>query len=216
MTAGTLGALSAAAATVGALHSLAPDHWVPFAAVARARGWSGARTARVTVLSGFGHVTVSVAIGLLVLFAGLEAMAAAGERLEALAPFLLIAFGLVYGLWGLRRAAGRHMHGHVHAHYDHVHEPSRRSAWTLFVLFSLDPCVAVIPFIVAAAPLGARAVLALVLAYEAATIGTMVALVASARAGARVVRAPWLDHYGDAVAGALIAATGVTVVVLGI
>ena len=37
-------ALALAAASVGALHSVAPDHWVPFAALARARGWSAWKT----------------------------------------------------------------------------------------------------------------------------------------------------------------------------
>ena len=94
----SFGALAATAATVGSLHSIAPDHWVPFAAVARARGWSTARTARVTLLCGFGHVTVSVILGLLALGLGLEVLHVIGARLESLAGLLLIGFGLLYGL----------------------------------------------------------------------------------------------------------------------
>jgi nickel/cobalt transporter (NicO) family protein len=203
------------AATVGALHSLAPDHWVPFAAVARARGWSSARTARVTLACGFGHVTVSVLMGLLGLLVGLEALEALGHRLEALAGVLLVAFGAAYALWGLRRAAGRRWHGHAHAHYDHVHDVSATSAWALFLLFSADPCVAVIPLMLAAASLGATHVAGLVAVYELATLAAMVGLVLPAHAGARVLRARWLDAYGDAAAGVLIAATGVVVSALG-
>ena len=44
----------------------------------------------------------------------------------------------------------------------------------------------------------------------------MVALVLPARAGASRLRAPWLDRYGDAVAGALIAVIGLAVGALGI
>jgi nickel/cobalt exporter len=55
--------LALAAVTVGSLHSLAPDHWVPFAALARAERWSTGRTAWVTLLCGLGHVTVSVLLG---------------------------------------------------------------------------------------------------------------------------------------------------------
>ena len=57
-------ALVAAAVTVGSMHTIAPDHWVPFAAIARAERWSARRTALITMLCGFGHVTVSVALGL--------------------------------------------------------------------------------------------------------------------------------------------------------
>ena len=121
----------------------------------------------------------------------------------------------LYGAWGLRRALGRRVHGHPHIHYDHVHDPSRLTAWSLFLLFSADPCVAVIPLIFATAPLGAAKVVALVVVYEVATLGAMVALVLPARAGAQVIRAGWVDHYGDAVAGALIAAVGLVVARLG-
>ena len=49
-------ALALAAASVGALHSVAPDHWVPFAALARARRWSAWRTARITLACGLGYL----------------------------------------------------------------------------------------------------------------------------------------------------------------
>lgn len=208
--------LAGAAASVGALHTLAPDHWVPFAALARAQNWSAAKTARITFLCGFGHVTVSALLGLLALLFGRAIFERAGARMEAVAGVLLVGFGLAYGVWGLRRAAGRRVHGHAHAHYDHVHEASRTTAWSLFLLFSADPCVAVIPLLFAAAPLGTAKTVGLVLLYEAATIGTMVALVLPARAGLERLRFPWLDHWGDAVAGGLIAATGVVVMALGI
>jgi nickel/cobalt transporter (NicO) family protein len=208
--------LAGAAVTVGSLHTLAPDHWVPFAAIARAQKWSAARTARITLLCGFGHVTVSAFLGLLGLLFGRAIFERAGARMEAVAGILLVGFGLAYGVWGMRRAAGRRLHGHAHAHYDHVHNPSKTTAWSLFLLFSADPCVAVIPLLFAAAPLGTTPTVGIVILYEAATIATMIALVLPARAGFQRLRFPWLDHWGDAVAGGLIAVTGVVVIVLGI
>jgi nickel/cobalt exporter len=212
---GLFGALAALAASVGALHSLAPDHWVPFAAVARARGWSAGRTARVTLLCGFGHVSASVILGLVALVLGREVFAALGARLESLAGVLLVAFGLLYGLWGLRHTLGEQLHGHSHRHYDHVHDPSRITVLGLFLLFTADPCVAVMPIMLAAAPLGAVKLTTLVLVYEIATLAAMVGLVLPARAGVNVIRAHWIDRYGDAVAGATIAAVGVLVLSLG-
>ena len=64
--------LVVAAATVGSVHTVAPDHWVPFAAVARAGRWSAARTALVTALCGLGHVTVSALLGLASAWFGLN------------------------------------------------------------------------------------------------------------------------------------------------
>lgn len=216
MSGGLFLTLAGAAAGVGALHTLAPDHWVPFAALARAQRWSAAKTARITVLCGFGHVTVSALLGLLGLVFGRAIFEKAGARMEAVAGILLVGFGLAYGGWGMRRAAGRRVHGHAHVHYDHVHDASKSTAWSLFLLFSADPCVAVIPLLFAAAPLGTAPTVGIVLLYEAATIATMIVLVLPARAGFERLRFPWLDHWGDAVAGGVIAATGLAVMALGI
>lgn len=207
--------LAVAAATVGALHTAAPDHWVPFAALARARGWSARRTAGVTLLCGFGHVTVSALFGLLGLVFGLAFVESLAGRIGSLAPPLLVGFGVAYALWGLRRTVAPRVHGHSHASYDHVHDPSGASVRGLFLLFCADPCVAVLPLMLAAAAGGFARVLAIVLVYEAATLATMLLFVLPARAGARALRAPWLDRYGDAVAGAVIAAVGIAVLGLG-
>jgi hypothetical protein len=208
--------LAGAAVSVGALHTLAPDHWVPFAAISRTQKWSAGRTARITILCGFGHVTVSALLGVLGLLFGRAIFERAGARMEAVAGILLVGFGLAYGIRGARRAAGTRVHGHAHPHYDHVHDAARTTAWSLFVLFSVDPCVAVIPLLFAAAPLGTAPTVGIVLLYEAATLGTMIVLVLPARAGYERLHVPWLDHWGDAVAGGIIASTGVVVMALGI
>jgi ABC-type nickel/cobalt efflux system permease component RcnA len=226
--------LLAAAVSVGSLHTIAPDHWVPFAALSRARHWSTPRTIVVTVACGLGHVTVSALLGVAALLFGLQLLQSFAEQMESLAGLLLIGFGLAYGLWGWRRAASGRLHAHVHAHghvhwhphpghghgHPHLHgtddaAASRLTAWGLFLLFSADPCVAVIPVLFAAAPLGLFKALTIVLAYELATILTMVALVLPARAAAQSVRGAWIARYGDATAGAVIVAVGLLVAVLG-
>lgn len=207
--------IALAAATVASLHTIAPDHWMPIAALARTQGWSTGRTARVTALCGLGHVTTSVALGLLGVGFGLELIQTFGTRLESFAGLLLIAFGVGYGLWGLRHAAA-HLHGHHHHRYDHVHEPDRATPWTLFLVYLADPCVAILPLMVAAAPLGWAALTAIVILYELTTTLTMVVLVLPARSAARTfVRGDWVHRYGDAAAGAFIAVVGITVTLLG-
>jgi hypothetical protein len=198
--------LALAAASVGALHSLAPDHWVPIAAVSRARGWSARRTARVALTCGFGHVTVSVALGLAALVTGEAAVRGLGDRSGAIASSLLIAFGVLYAAWGARHVLHRHRH---------AREREPATAWALFLVYCADPCVAVVPILIAAAPLSRAATLGIVVVYEAATIATMVVLTAIARAGAGVVRGAWVERWGDAAAGLLIVLTGVVVLLLG-
>ena len=177
-------------------------------------------------------MTGSVALGLLGLLFGLELLQRFGQRMESISGLLLIGFGLAYGAWGLNRTLRARAHEHAHAH-GHVHahrhvlspQPSALSpssvhrpltAWTLFLLFSADPCVAVIPLLFAAAPLGWPSILAVVLAYETATIGTMIALVLPARAAAQTIQGAWVDRWGDAFAGGVVVGIGVVVMTLGI
>lgn len=218
---GSAWTLILAAATVGALHTMAPDHWMPFAALARARGWTPTRIARTTILCGFGHVTVSALLGIAALSVGLSLAELIGGRLANLAPALLMLFGTAYMIWGIRRSLRRdplaptHAHDHHHAHGHHNHDHGL-TEWSLFLLFSADPCVAVIPMIIASTGAGWHTVAAVVVAYELATIATMVLLVTIAHAGARKLHTPWLDRFGDAVAGGVIVFVGALVSVLGI
>jgi nickel/cobalt transporter (NicO) family protein len=205
MTSGAVAALTATAAVIGSLHTLAPDHWVPFAALARARGWSTARTARTTFICGFGHVTVSAALGILALVVGLNAVHAMGSHLESYATVLLIGFGLAYMLWGFWRSR-------VHAH---GRPGSNMTEWTLFLVFSADPCVAIIPMIMAASAGGWTAVALVTIAYEIATIATMIILATGMLAGVKRMTLHWADHYGDAVAGGVIVMVGVAMMILG-
>lgn len=207
--------IAAAAVTIATLHALAPDHWMPLAALARAQGWTPARTARIAAGCGFAHVTVSVALGVAGLAFGVRIFERFGTPLESLAGAVLIGFGILYAIWGLRHAAA-HVHGHRHHHYDHVHDPKGIKPWMVFVLFAADPCIAIFPLMFAAAPLGWGYVAAVVCLYEAATILTIVGLVLPARAAAAaVVRGRWMHRYGDAVAGAFIVFVGVAVSILG-
>ena len=227
---GLTAVLAAAAVAVGSLHTLAPDHWVPFAALGRARQWTMRRTIATTAACGLGHVTVSVLLGLLALVFGVEMLDLLGRRMASVASILLIGFGLAYGLIGLRRALGRrladvHDHGGVAHHHPHAHAErhdhhrhdggTAMTAWTLFILFCADPCVAVVPILFAAAPLGALNTALVVGTYEVATIATMVGLVLAAGAATSRVRGRWFDAYGDAAAGGVIAAVGVAVTVIG-
>jgi nickel/cobalt exporter len=224
-------ALLGAAVSIAVVHACAPDHWMPFAALARAERWSTRRTAAITAVCGFGHVSASVLLGLVALLFGRELVERFGHRLESLSGLLLIGFGTAYALWGLRSAvvtpAGHHHHHHHHGRghadaHSHTHAatdrnaPRRSTAVTLFLLFAADPCVAVIPLMFAAAALGWGSVLAVVAAYEAATLATMVLLVLPARAAAGSLRIAWADRYGSAVAGSVVAVVGIAVIVLGV
>ena len=96
------------AATTAAIHTLIPDHWLPFVLVGRARGWSAQTTAMVSGFSAVVHTLLSIGLGLCALRLGVTAASVLGERLERGSGLLLIAFGAVYALWAWRKR------GHFH------------------------------------------------------------------------------------------------------
>ena len=217
----------AAALVVAVIHTAAgPDHYLPFIALARARGWGRVRLVAITGACGLAHVLSSLVLGALGLALGatVGGIEALEEGRGSLAAWVLVAFGLAYGLWGLRRALRRrrgvtlHAHGaegdHVHLHGDHPHShgPGRHeaaSSWGLFLVFVLGPCEPLIPLVfvpASQARWGLAGVTALV--FGAATVGTMLALVLAANAG--LARAPLggLARWAHPLAGAVVAASG--------
>jgi len=221
------------AAAIGLTHTaLGPDHYLPFVMLARARGWSVARTATVTAACGVGHVASSVLLGGVGLIVGVSISGL--ESIEAgrgnLAAWLLVAFGLAYGVWGLRRAARHsrgleaHSHGqhvHLHARGDRPHEHDRpgldgAAFWPLFIVFVLGPCEPLIPLFVLPASRGRWALAALTaLVFGLVTVVTMVALTLLAAAGSKRFDFGPLEKWSHSLAGAIIAASGLAILLLG-
>ena len=125
-----LAVLVGTAAAIGFVHTaLGPDHYLPFIAISKARGWTARKTLLVTAACGVGHVLSSVVLG----FVGIG-LGVALFRLEAIESFrgdaaawLLIAFGFTYLVWGLHKAFRGKQHEHEHSHADglihaHSHE----------------------------------------------------------------------------------------------
>ena len=125
--------LLATAASIGLVHTLlGPDHYVPFIAMSRASRWSMRKTLAITLLCGVGHVLSSALLGLAGVLVGVALFKV--QRIEELrgqiAGWMLLAFGFVYFLWGIRQAVRSRPHSHVHAHadgtvHDHTHLHAR-------------------------------------------------------------------------------------------
>ncbi len=61
------------AATLGVVHTLlGPDHYLPFIVLSKARKWTRTRTLWITFISGVGHVTGSVILGMIGIAMGIS------------------------------------------------------------------------------------------------------------------------------------------------
>ena len=214
--------LAGTAAGIGFIHTiLGPDHYVPFIVMSKARGWSGRKTAIVTSLCGLAHVLSSILLGAVGLFLGIVVFKL--ESIESfrgdLAGWLLIAFGLVYLVWGIRYATRDGAQGHRH---EHSHGPGTRAdqnltPWVLFTIFVLGPCEPLIPLIMyPAAKQSMVAVAAVALLFGATTIATMLASVMASYYGLSRLTLPKAERYLHALAGFTILLCGCAIMFLGL
>jgi sulfite exporter TauE/SafE len=231
--------LAGTAASVGFVHTvIGPDHYLPFIVIGRARQWSLRKTLFVSFLAGLGHILSSVVLGFVGIAVGIAVAKLEGVESfrGTLAAWLLIAFGLAYFVWGLRRAWRNKPHAHAHVHaagepHDHVHtheraehvhvhgtaEKTNLTPWILFTIFVFGPCEPLIPLLMyPAARHNTGGVVLVTAAFGVTTILTMLAIIALSSWGARFVRLGKLERYSHALAGLMIFVSGLTVQFLGL
>ncbi|MBP9212345.1 MAG: hypothetical protein KBF97_06060 [Bacteroidetes bacterium] len=207
------------ALSIGVLHAMAPDHWLPFVVLGKAQQWNGWKTTRVVSLAGLGHVGSSVLITLvgLALGAALEHVNGWEELRADYASMLLIGFGAAYAVWGVYHWK-QHTHEHSE-HHTHVHDGNKAavvSYWTLFALIVFGPCEPLIPLLFASVSYGWMAVASIFLVFGVVTIAMMLLQVHLALLGLSMVRFHFLKDASHIIAGVVIVLTGIAIRVLGI
>lgn len=230
--------LCTTAATIGVVHTLlGPDHYLPFVAMSRAGRWSLRKTLLVTVMCGVGHVLGSIVLGAIGIGIGVAVFRLENiERIRgALAGWMLLAFGVVYFIWGVRRAIRNKPHTHWHGHADgtvhthehrhaadhvHAHDGSETSSkpsvsltpWVLFTIFIFGPCEPFIPVLMVPAAQGSVwGVVLVTFVFALATIVTMTAVVFVTLVSVRSLSFPYLGRLGHALAGIALIACGAAI-----
>jgi len=220
------------AASLGFLHTiLGPDHYIPFIAISKARNWGIKKTLWLTTICGIGHVLGSIIIGFIGVFSGI----ALGkiEVIEShrgnVASYLLIAFGLIYMVYGFRLAYKNKPHEHIHVHRDgtvhthihthkkehsHVHTDKKKkiTPWILFIIFVLGPCEVLIPVLMyPAAQNNYGLLISATLVFAVVTIITMLGMVVLILYSVNFVQFRKIEKFSHALAGFLILICGIAI-----
>lgn len=189
--------------TLGLLHALAPDHWLPFVMMGRAQKWSRVRLTFFTSLAGLGHVTSSLVIAGVGVLLGVAA-----EQVELfesnrgnVASLLLIGFGIAYLVWGIKNWGRKHSHG--------ADKVKALSSWTLSAVIVFGPCEPLIPLVFVGYGIGWAAVVAVFVAFSLSTILMMLLQVHLASYGISFLKSHWLEHGSEVMAGGVIVLLGV-------
>jgi hypothetical protein len=166
----------------------------------------------MTVLAGSGHVASSLLIGCigLTLGFGLSRLQATEAVRSHIAIWLLIGFGIAYGLWGLKHA----MHPHPHLDLKEALQLyAIRRMWTLFAIVVFGPCEPLIPLMFLAYPAGWAAVAQVSLVFSVVTVAMVSVQSYLAFLGVQMFVVQSWQRYAHALSGLVIALTGVIVLV---
>jgi len=228
-----LEALAITIVTIAFLHTVSgPDHYLPFIALSKSRGWTIAKTIFWTVVCGVGHVLSSVILGLVGVAIGwsLSKLTWIESIRGGAAGWALLLFGLLYLIWGLYRARQNNPHKHFelnedgsmsvfeHDHYN-LTTPAERhkvTPYVMFVIFFLGPSEPMIPLLFAPAINNSFFdILSLILIYTSATIVTMSALVMLGYYGFHFLVSDKLERYMHSLGGLAILICGAGMVFMG-
>jgi len=225
------------AASLGVIHTLlGPDHYLPFIVLSQARKWTRTRTLWITFISGVGHVTGSVILGLVGIAMGISLgkLEAIESSRGSIVAWMLIAFGILYTAYGIykyyRRGAHVHLpaflrpkairHSDLHlsnGHLEKADDAGRMTPWILFLIFVFGPCEVLIPMLVyPAAEHSGLGIFLVALVFGIATVGTMLLIVMLGFQGFSMVRFKGKEHQLHLLAGLVILAAGAGMQFLGL
>ncbi|WP_066627993.1 sulfite exporter TauE/SafE family protein [Labilibacter marinus] len=226
------------AISAGFIHTiLGPDHYLPFIMIGKARNWNITKILSLTFICGLGHVLSSVVLGLIGVFfgVGLEKLNLIEATRGNLAAWALIAFGLMYSIWGLRKVYKNKKHTHAHLHscgvvhshehnhqsdHSHVHaqaEGKKITPWVLFIIFVLGPCEVLIPLLMyPAAQTSTSGMLMVTLAFGVSTLLAMMISVTIGTFGFSFIPVKKIGLYTHVIAGSMIFLSGLAIQILGI
>jgi len=203
---------------VGVFHTLAPDHWVPVALIARRAQWSRPETARVAAIAGTGHTVSTLAIGVVVWAAGAALALRFGHLVEAAASLALV----VFGGW-IAFASLRDLSRNVPANTERAGEPTEAAAelahpdWSgrrgarlsLLLILGSSPMIEGLPAFFAASRYGFALLAIMSIVFAAATIATYVVVCDQSRQMLQRYSFGPLERYGEVISGGIIVVVGI-------
>ena len=197
-----------AAALVGIIHMSAPDHWATLAVLGRSAKWTLRTLISATLVSAFGHVALSILLGLAIVeLASLFSFFASGLFTQVIGVIMIVS-GLYVGVSSLRAKHSESKDG-AESHL------VKSTGYFAVLGAALSPDLSILPILLVAVPLGLLTMVHTLVIFAVSSISTDVLLVVafSVLFSRAVDKLP--SKYNDALVGIVIAAVGVYVLIFG-
>ncbi len=211
----SLSAIWLAALLTAVFHTImGPDHYLPFVAIAKSRGYSLKKTLFWTCVCGVGHIVSALLIALIFIYfshwLSKENFVWIEDNRGNIAAYALIGLGAAYLLRALKhRRQHRNCAEQVSGNQQNNHNIT---VWIMFIIFVFGPCEALLPILTASSVLGVSAVVSSTVIFSVATIATMILAVTLGMFGINALRFKRLENYAHEIAGGTIMACGLAII----
>jgi flagellar biogenesis protein FliO len=194
----------------------APDHWVTLCLLGKVAGWSRSRLLQVSLVTGLGHVLLSVALG----FAIVEVGVLFTESLSAQIAFgtgvLMLVIGLAYGIRELLSDRPEDYHREAEGEYLKAGGGGGRTVGYFAVLgAALSPDLSILPIFILAVPAGFSLAIDTAIVFGLASILSLLTLVLLGSWGLDRFFEKVPPKYNNALVGFAVAAVGAYIVLFG-
>jgi len=203
--------LISTAALIAFIHTIiGPDHYLIFVALGKARDWGTLKTLKYTTICGVGHILSSVIIGFIGIFFGIELVKLVNleESRGLLSEWMLLFFGLIYFVWGLRKIRIHKNKKNITNKHSYINSQKKALNITplaLFIIFVFGPCEALIPlFMYPAIEADMMLVFQVAFVFGIVTLLTMLLSVFLLMKGLNIFKFNSFEKYSHVIAGASI------------
>ncbi len=199
------------------IHTVIPDHWLPFVIVGKHQKWGFKKTVSLAGFSACIHVFFSLGLGAFAFFVGrgiVDTLETVGHSVSTFVSVFLIVFGMGYFFWDWKWG-----HHHHHHHGKEGFEDDDHLRWTplqkevtgitIAVVLGVTPCVILVPLLVASVDMSMMTTLMVAMAFSVSTVVTMIAMTALGCKGIERFHFTIMEKYGGLITSAILVFIGI-------
>lgn len=204
------------AVLVGVLHMSAPDHWVTLCLLGKVARWSRGRLLLMGLMTGLGHVLLSVALGFAIVLVGVRFSESLSAQIAFGTGVLMLVGGLVYGVRELLvKRTGDYEEMAETEYIKAGGDKGRKVGYFAILGAALSPDLSILPIFVLAVPVGFSLAVDTAVVFGTASILALLAFVLLGSFGLDRVFEEVPPKYNNALVGFVVAAVGAFVVLFG-
>jgi nickel/cobalt exporter len=201
---------------VGAFHMSAPDHWVTLCLLGKVAKWTRGRLLLMSLVTGLGHVLLSVALGFAIVGVGVLFSESLSTEIAFGTGVLMVVGGLIYGARELLSNRTEDYEKEAENEYLRAGGNKGKKVGYFAVLgAALSPDLSILPIFILAVPVGFSLAVDTAVVFGSASVLSLLIFVILGSWGFDRIFEKIPPKYNTAPVGFVVAAVGAYIVLFG-